>query len=225
MDKEGRQKVFGFISKMFSYISLAVLVLIAAFLVFFIVSNQLARSKGYKPIISLYTIVSPSMEPNIKVYDVILDTRVKDEKSLRIGDVITFYSDVIDTGGYTITHRIVDIYEENGKTYFITKGDNNDDIDDGVTTFESIVGKVNYVIPQVGKLQFLISSNLGWVIIILIPALAIIIADLIKLFRIVKIKKQIEDMPKYQEVEIIREKEEDKKLRALVDEANRLNNK
>lgn len=219
------KKGLDLVTKFVSYVCLAILFIIAIFLVFFIVTNQIAKKTNYKPIMSLYTIVSPSMEPNIKVYDVIVDFRVDSEKELKVGDVITFNSDVIDTGGYTITHRIYDIYEEEGVKYFITKGDNNDDPDDGSITFDHIVGKVKYVIPMIGKLQFLISSNFGWVFIVLIPALAIICVDLFRLVKVVKIKNQIEEMPKYKEVEIVREKEEDKKLRALFEEADRLNRK
>lgn len=219
------KKIFMYIGKLFSYVLLALLFFIAIFLVYYIISNQMAKSKGYKPLVSLYTIVSPSMEPNIKVYDVILDFRVSDEDKLNIGDIITFYSDTIDTGGYTITHRIKDIYESKGITYFKTKGDNNESEDDGIITIENIVGKVYYIIPALGKIQLFVSSKFGWVLVILIPALGIIFSDIKKIIKIFRIKEQIEEIPKFKEVDIIREKEEDKKLRAVVEEANKLNKK
>ena len=68
-----------------------------------------------------------------------------------------------------------------------------------------------------------ISSKFGWALIILIPALGIILIDIKKLIKIFRIKEQIEDIPQLKEVEIIKEKEEDKKLRAVVEEANRMN--
>lgn len=196
---------------------------IAAFLLYFIISNQLAKTTGSKPLISLYTIVSPSMEPTIMVYDVIIDTRVTKDEDLKIGDIITFYSNTIDTGGYTVTHRIEDIYESNGIKYYTTKGDNNIDADSGIITIDNIVGKCRFVIPSIGKMQMFITSRAGWVLIILIPALGIIIIDIKKLIKIFRIKEQIEDIPQIKEVELIREKEENKKLRAVVEEANRLN--
>lgn len=225
MNEKGIKGILNIITKILSYICLAILIIVAIFLMFFIISNHLSRRNGSKPILSLFTIVSPSMEPNIKVYDVIVDIRIKNENELKVGDIITFYSDVIDTGGYTITHRIYDIYEENGRKFYITKGDNNTDPDDGVITFENIVGKVEYIIPSLGKIQFLISTNTGWIVVILIPALGIILMDIKKILQVFKIKNQIEEMTKYKEVNIIREKEEDKKLRAIIEEADRLNNK
>lgn len=223
MNEKGIKKILTKIISVLSYVCLTILVLIAVFLLYYIISNQIARVKGTKPLISLYTIVSPSMEPNINVYDVIIDIRVNKDEDIKLGDVITFYSDSIDTGGYTVTHRIHSIYDTSGTRYYITKGDNNQNPDDGTITISNIVGKVKYVIPGLGRIQFFVSSKFGWIIVILIPAIGIILADIKKLIKIFRIKEQIEEIPKLKEVEIIREKEEDKKLRAVVEEANKLN--
>jgi len=142
---------------------------------------------------------------------------------LKIGDIITFYSNTIDTGGYTVTHRIVDIYKNNGVIYYTTKGDNNMDKDAGLITIDNVVGKCKFIIPSIGKMQIFITSRAGWILIILIPALGIILMDIKKLIKIFRIKEQIEEIPQIKEVELIREKEENKKLRAVVEEANRMN--
>ena len=220
---KGFKVVLSKVMNFLSYICLVILFFIAAFLLYFIISNQLAKTTGSKPLISLYTIVSPSMEPTIMVYDVIIDTRVTKDEDLKIGDIITFYSNTIDTGGYTVTHRIEDIYESNGIKYYTTKGDNNIDADSGIITIDNIVGKCRFIIPSIGKMQMFITSRAGWILIILIPALGIIIIDIKKLIKIFRIKEQIEDIPQIKEVELIREKEENKKLRAVVEDANRLN--
>ena len=157
------------------------------------------------------------------VNDVIVDYKIQDENSLKIGDIITFYSDVIDTGGYTVTHRIHDIYEKDGVRYYVTKGDNNSDVDAGLITKKNIVGRVKFIIPKIGKLQTILTSKWGWTIIILIPAIAIILVDIKSIIKVYRIKGQIEEIPKIREVDIVIEKEEDKKLRAVVEEANRMN--
>lgn len=223
MNNKGYKEVLSKILNVLSYISLVVLFLIAGFLLYFIITNQIAKSTGKKPFISLYTIVSPSMEPTIMVYDVIIDTRVTEKTELKKGDIITFYSNTIDTGGYTVTHRIEDVFESNGTKYYMTKGDNNIDTDSGIITIDNIVGKVRFIIPSVGKIQMFITSRAGWALIILIPALGIILVDIKKLIKIFRIKEQIEEIPQIKEVELIREKEENKKLRAVVEEANRMN--
>lgn len=222
---KGIKGVASKISKIISYICLAVLFLVACFLLFYICNNQIARMKNEPALMNIFTIVSPSMEPNIKVYDVIVEFKVSNEADLKVGDIITFYTDEIDTGGYTVTHRINSIDVVNGKRRYVTKGDNNQNVDNGFITYGNIVGKVKYIIPGAGRIQFFISSRLGWLLIILIPAMGIIIMDIIKLKRLFKIKKQIENIPDLDKIETIREKEENKYFRALIERANRINGK
>ena len=225
MSKKGIKKFINAVLKVLSWLSLIILFLIAGILLFYIISNHIARKENKSPIVGLYTIISPSMEPAIKVYEVVLEFRIKDESELEVGDVITFYSDIIDTGGYTVTHRIIDIYEVDGTRYYVTKGDNNQAKDDGDIKFSNIVGKVEYIFPGLGKLQFFLSSRIGWICVILKPALGIIILDLIKIKKIFNIKTELEEIPKLKEVNEITEKEKDKKVRALQEKARKLNNK
>ena len=165
------------------------------------------------------------MEPNIKVYDIVFETRVNKESELSVGDVITFYSSSIDTGGYTVTHRIKEIIEENGVKKYITKGDNNAVPDEGNITFKDVVGKVHTVVPKLGYVQYFLSSTYGWLLVILIPTLGIIIGDVLKLKRIFGIKKQIEDIPKMREIEEVREQEENKRIRAALEKADQYSKK
>jgi signal peptidase I len=58
------------------------LFIIAMFLVFYIATSAYAKKTKTKPIFSLFTIVSPSMEPNIMVYDVIFDKKVNNNDEL-----------------------------------------------------------------------------------------------------------------------------------------------
>lgn len=218
-------KILDDLLKLLSYICLVILFIVAIFLLFYIVSNQIARSKGVKPIVSIYSIVSESMIPAIEVYDMVVDTRVTDESSLKVGDIITFKTDFIDTQGYTITHRIFKIDNDNGITKYYTKGDNNSVIDAGFITFDEIEGKVKFIIPDLGKLQVFISSKFGWLLIVFIPALGIIMMDIYRLIKVYRIKNQIESIPRLKEVDIVREKEDNKKIRAVLERAEKVNSK
>lgn len=211
--------IIKFIGKTLAYVILCLLFLITAFLVYYMSTSAIAARKGENPQISLYTIVSPSMEPFIKVYDVIIDRRLKANDELKVGDVITFYSSTLNTDGYTITHRIYDIKISKGKTYYITKGDNNQSVDVGSITRDNIVGKMVYKINGLGKIQFFLSSKLGWILIILIPALCFILYDLNRLNRIFKIKKKIDNIPEYQNMSAKEEIEHNKKVRALLEKS------
>ena len=70
------------------------------------------KGESFKPAVSLYTIVTQSMEPNINPYDVIIDATVKNPENIKIGDVITFISTASISRGMTITHRVYDIKQE-----------------------------------------------------------------------------------------------------------------
>lgn len=87
------------------------------------------------------------MEPNIKRGDIAIIKEVSEDK-LKNNDIISF---VVD--GNTITHRIVDIEEIDGKLFYTTKGDANNINDDEKITYENIVGKYIGKIPVVGKIS------------------------------------------------------------------------
>ena len=223
--KKDNKKLLQTISTIFSYVALVVLFLVASFLLFYITTSLIAKLSHKKPILSLFTIVSPSMEPTIMVYDVIVDTRVSSEKSVKEGDIITFYSSSIDTGNFTVTHRIDHIIEVDGEKRYITKGDNNQNVDAGYITFNDIVGKQRFKINGLGKIQVFIASKFGWILIILIPALIIIFYDMFKLKKIYKVKKDLETIPEIKQVNRVRETEQNKKLRSLTSKASRMNKK
>ena len=223
--KNNNKKLVQTISSIFSYVALVVLFLVAGFLLFYITTSLIAKITNKKPIVSLFTIVSPSMEPTIMVYDVIVDTRVSKESKLKEGDIITFYSSSIDTGNFTVTHRIERIIEVDGEKRYITKGDNNQNVDAGYITFKDIVGKEKFKINGLGKLQVFIASRFGWLIIILIPALVIVLFDIFKLKKIYNVKKELEVIPEIKKVSRVRETEENKKIRTLTAKANRINKK
>lgn len=212
-------KIIKFISKIMAYVLLCLLFLITAFLIYYMIASTIASKKGEYPNLSLYTIVSPSMEPNIKVYDVIIDRKIGKYETLKVGDIITFYSPSLNNDGYTITHRIYDVKNVDGETYYVTKGDNNKNVDVGSITRENIVGKVVYKLNGLGKIQFFLSSKLGWMLIILLPALCFILYDINKINKIFKIKKDIEKIPEYKNTDEIKEIEHNKKVDALLEKS------
>lgn len=207
MSKKGKAKrVFKYITDVISWTCLCILILIGALLVWYFISAKIYASKGekYTPYFSLYTIISPSMEPNIKVYDVILDTRVDDVNTIKEGDIITFISSGNLSSGMTITHRVVEVLHTDEGLRFRTKGDNNQTADGALVIPENVLGKTLLRIPMLGRVQFLLASKGGLLIFILIPAVGTIVYDIIKLFRVKDVSDKVE--------EVIQDKPEDKVL-------------
>lgn len=185
-----RRRIFNLIYKILSCFVLSVLLLIGGFLIFYVINTKLAEKKGTTPLFGLYTIISPSMTPNINVYDVVLIKRT-DTSKLKVNDVITFYSTNSFFGTTPITHRIVEVINNNGEILFRVKGDANQVADDEKVLPSNVVGKVLFKIPQLGKLQFFLASKGGWIIAIMIPALAIIAYDIYKIFKLLMLKSKL----------------------------------
>lgn len=177
---------FKYISTIISWTIFVLLSIIGALLIYYFASSRLYVTKGdkYEPFFSVYTIVSGSMEPTIKVYDVIINTKVNDPKDIKVNDVITFTSTSDISNGKTVTHRVIGIREmDDGGICYVTRGDNNTTEDPSCATYSNVIGKVSAVVPGLGKIQFFLASKFGWLLIIVVPALYIIIKDLLKLFK------------------------------------------
>lgn len=182
--------VLKYIGKTISLTLLTILIIIGLALLFVFVTAKVAKSKNAEPPINLYTIISPSMTPNIAVYDVVVTVKT-DLSKLKVRDVISYYSDNPAVNGLTITHRIVKITKVGDEYIFETKGDKNQYVDEWIVKGEDVVGRVNFKIPQLGKVQFFLGSKGGWLLAILIPALAIIAYDIYKIIKLILIKQRI----------------------------------
>ncbi len=205
--------IIKFITGILSWVILVILVLIAGFLLYYFVSVKIYAQKGeeYKPSITLYTILTQSMEPNIKPNDVIIDLTIKNPDDIQIGDIITFTSTYSLTKGMVITHRVIDKKQEGGEWVFYTKGDANLSPEPVPTPFANIHGKVLIKIPQLGLLQKFLATKGGWLIVVVIPALIIIISDVMKLFRLQSTKNQVD--LKIQKEQLMKQKKIEKKER------------
>ena len=206
----------------FSFLVLSILIFLSSFFAFYIVENVYAKVTNTKPLVSLYVIVSPSMVPTINVNDMIVDFGVNKDEDVKENDIVTFYSNVINTGGYTITHRINSINVYDDEYRYITKGDNNSSVDVGFTTIDRIVGKVFLIIPKVGLVQSFLSSKWGWLLIVVIPSLGILIADIFKLIELFKIKNEIIEIKPVVDINYKREIDSNKNIRKLIEKSNSL---
>lgn len=122
--------------------------------------KDLALVNGY----AVLEVISGSMEPTIKVGDLIIINT--NEEKYGLGDIITFR----DINGSFVTHRIINI-EDN---VMVTQGDANDSPDEEMSV-SSIVGKYEMRIPGAGKLMTSLKNPL---VMILILAIGIIICFL-----------------------------------------------
>lgn len=181
-------QVYHFVAKVLLYSVLIILILVAIGVVAYFIDLQRNVKSGVNkpPLLGAYIIISPSMEPTIKVEDAIITLR-QEAKELEVGDIITFLSSDPRYSGLTITHRIVGIEKsKNGDIFFRTKGDNNNTEDTALVSAKNVFGRVILKIPKIGYIQSLLMQSYGWIIIVVIPCLCIVGYDIIKLVKSIK---------------------------------------
>ncbi|MBQ6547183.1 MAG: signal peptidase I [Bacilli bacterium] len=177
------RRTINWILKIISSAIFIVLVLIICVLIFYIVRvNMLANNDRLGTVrINIYTILTQSMYPTIKAGDVVVTYR-EDNNRYNTGDVITFISQ--NNAGMTITHRVKEVISLNDEYSYRTKGDNNNTADSEIIKGDNVVGRVILKVPKVGYIQQFLVSKTGWIVAVVLPALGIIIYDLLKIFLI-----------------------------------------
>ena len=123
--------------------------------------NEIPDFFGYKS----FVIVSESMEPTIMAGDAIFVKEIKQEE-LKVNDIISF-----QRGDETITHRIIEIVEEDGVTKYKTKGDHNKNEDKEKVAFDKIEGKYQFKVNRFGKTIEILKNKLTLVILLVLLVL------------------------------------------------------
>ncbi len=112
--------------------------------------------------IKTFQIISGSMEPEIKVNDVVIIKSVT-QNDIKKGDIITF-----NIGEETITHRVLKIDYIGNNIIYTTKGDNNEVTDIQKIDYSQIEGKMVTKIPKLGILIMFIQNKVVFVTIIIL---------------------------------------------------------
>ena len=185
--------------KIWNIVSTVLVVLIVLCAVFLMGS----RLMGYE----CYNVISPSMEPEYMVGDLIYVKDV-DPTTIKEGDVITF---IVNEDLVVGTHRVVRVDLENKRFY--TKGDANDIEDQAPVHINNVIGVPQFSIPKLGYVSDFVQNPPGMYITIAIGAvliLAVFLPDMIG-----KKKKEEED-PELVAVqsEVKAANEENEKLKA-----------
>lgn len=128
---------------------------------------------GVSPVICL----SGSMSPEFEAGDMIFIEKT-DTKTLQRNDVICY----ISSGGETaVTHRIIDIHEEDGQRTFVTAGDANNAEDASVVYEDEIQGKYMGIhIPGLGNVAMFMQTTVGMIVFIVCPLLLFVLWDIVR---------------------------------------------
>lgn len=159
---------------------------------------------GYKP----FMVLSGSMETEIRKGDLII-TKIVDPTTLKKDDVIAFR----DAAGTVTTHRIIDLVEENGSTYFITKGDNNSSQDRNLVELDDVEGIYVGRIPGIGSMMKSLSEPLTIVIAVFVITMVFVIGFIISSKKQHELERQeFLEFKRMKELEELKKQEEEKAL-------------
>ncbi len=125
--------------------------------------------------------------------------KLSDRDSYEVGETVMFSMPVImnDDGTFVesdhpnvgeevilVTHNIVEVVENQGVTYYRTKGLNNPIADKNLKTANEIIAVYNGVkLPGVGKAIDFVQSPLGFLVCIILPILIFVIIQAIRVIK------------------------------------------
>ena len=148
--------------KIFGWIVTVALALILAGVVF------LYFSPGY----DMRLVRSESMKPAINMGDMVITGPPGGE--VEAGTIVTY-----QRGEELVTHRVLSV---DGET-LVTKGDAVEDADPWAVTLSDVRGVYLFKVPYIGYVANFISTKLGWFLVIILPAtalVALLIRDIFK---------------------------------------------
>ena len=178
-------KPLRFITSVISYAIFIWLLLVGLMLLAYVADIKIRAAKGdtSPPIYNAYVVLTGSMVPEIMPKDVVV-TKKREAKDLEVGDIITFLSSDPRLSNIIVTHRVksknimmlllINILFRLREMLIILlilllAEDTN------------IIGEVIFKIPKIGYIQSILATKGGLIIVVLIPCLAILSYDIVKL--------------------------------------------
>jgi signal peptidase len=119
------------------------------------------------------------MEPELNVGGVLV-TKPATAETIKAGDIITFHSPL---NNEVTSHRVIAI-QNSISLRFQTKGDANRNADPYFVTAANLVGKGCFHLPYFGYVAQFIKTKQGFLLVICLPGLAVIIMEMIKIWRV-----------------------------------------
>lgn len=176
-----------------------IIVILILFSVVISISSITAKANNGVPDVFGYTpfsVQTDSMSPTLKKGDYIFVEEC-DAESLQVGDIVTYFT-LIDGQRVINTHRIVEVFNENGMIQYRTQGDNketNPEADKLLLAPGDVIGKFNGTkIPVMGTVIDYLSTQLGFFLVILLPVLLFTIYQIYKLIAVIIHNQKVDMM-------------------------------
>ena len=146
--------------------------------------DEVTKIGGYCPLI----VLTGSMEPEISSGDLIIVKQI-DSSEVKENDIIAFF-DPDGNGQRILTHRFLNITEEDGKTAFITQGDANNSEDRQPVPSDQLVGGYVLRIPGMGNIAMFMQTTAGLIVCVVLPLIILVGFDFIRRRQFEKTSRQ-----------------------------------
>ncbi len=152
----------------------------------------IVRSGSMSPTIDAGSIVV--VRPSLKFVSPVVNT-----PKYANGDIISFRSE--NNSNTIVTHRVVGVKADKNGVIYKTKGDANEEVDSFVVSEKNVLGKAYFSLPYAGHILAFAKSDIGFPLLIILPAVLVIFLEL---FNIIKTLKKAKNENKIKIVEEIR---------------------
>jgi len=120
---------------------------------------------------NFFTICSGSMSPVIPVGSVVVVEPVT-ASEIEVGDIIAY---TLPWGQQnTVAHRVIGITPSDGSLGFRTLGDASASPDEYAVPAQDVIGRVRFHVPLLGYLSSFVRTELGFVLLVVTPAILIV---------------------------------------------------
>lgn len=157
--------------------------------------DQVPSIGGNVPLI----VLTDSMYPEIKSGDLII-CHTADAEQIAVGDVIAFF-DPAGNGSSVVTHRVIEITQEDGTLAWRTQGDANNVADSALVPAKNLVGIYRSRIAGAGNVAMFMQTTQGLILCVLCPIIVLVGYDIIR-------RKMYEKSHKQDTEALLRELEE-----------------
>ena len=183
-----KQKVLTIIGTILCIILLPILIINLTLIAkSYINEDEIPSLGGVFPMI----VLTDSMYPQISAGDLIICNTL-DPEDIRVDDVISFF-DPMGSGTSVVTHRVLEIVEENGTLSYRTKGDNNNAEDQVLVPQDKLVGIYRNRIPGLGHVAMFMQTTPGLILCVVCPVLLMVGFDMLRRKKYEKAKQQDTD--------------------------------
>ena len=168
-------KVLTIIGAVLCVILIPILIINCTLIVKSFTSDEVPSVAGNLPLI----VLTDSMYPVIESGDLIICHTAEPEE-IQVGDVIAFF-DPASNGSSIVTHRVIEVTEQDGKIAWRTKGDNNNTEDRLAVTEDKLVAVYEGTrLPGFGNVALFMQTTPGLIVCVVCPLLLLVGYDMIR---------------------------------------------